>query len=903
MEDLKITDILNVDILQRLQDSFVAMTQTACLIVDTEGNNVTRPSKITEFCEKYVKLSEASCQKCGTCYVNAIKAAKEKGATQGFICHAGLIAYGNPIVMEGVVIGGIIVGQVKLAALSEASKKAVQELVKELDVDFDAYWEAFQKIDEKSEEELQRSADFAYTMAGIASELAYSRYRIRDTVKEIEAAANMKSDFLANMSHEIRTPMNAVIGMAEMALREDLSDSARDYIVQIKNSGRSLLNIINDILDFSKIESSKMDIIPEDYDPLSLFNDVANIVITRLIDKNVELILHFNPKLPRKLLGDSQRIRQVLINLSNNAIKFTNKGRVFIDVDFEPLGDKYINLKVSVKDTGIGIKEDDLNKLFQSFQQVDSKRNRNIEGTGLGLAICKRLVNLMDGDIGVTSKYEAGSTFYFNVPQEILEPEAALTVKEAEDIFVVGYFRNKYIARQFYRDCKELSVMAAALTDYKHFDLLVKQYGDYFSDRKVYLFVEEELYDDNIRYILDRYPKIHCVLLTEFGSRVNPERSKMIIVHKPYSTVVTSMVLNNESSKMRSLDSEAADFDFIAPEAEVLIVDDNSINLTVAEGLLEPLKMKIVTAISGKMAIDEISRRHYDLIFMDHMMPEIDGVETTRIIRRMYPNYENVPIIALTANAVEGAKEMFLSEGMNDMVAKPIEVRTIVSKVKQWLSPEKILKAEEDAFANTQVNDTSMTSLEIPGLNVADAVAMLGSEKLYLKILKDYYQAIDKKAESILSLEQRGEIGNYTVEVHALKSLSKQIGAIELSKMAEELEKAGNNKDIPYIRNNTGKMLKRYMKYKELLAPYFTEEENKEEKETITSDALIALLDELLEACDNLDMDEMENLNEKLLKNAYPEEQEAVLSELSEAVSNIDVDTIAELVNQWKAIL
>lgn len=868
MGELRISNILNVEMLQRLQDSFSTMVRVSCVIVDSDGKPATKPSGFSNSCNC---LKDEECQKCHACYKEAIIAAKENGATSKFTCHAGFVSYGAPIIMDDCLAGGIIIGQVDALA---------------------------------SDEEVRRVADFAYSMAAIASELAYSRFKIIDTVKEIEAAANMKSDFLANMSHEIRTPMNAVIGMAEMALREDLTDSARDYVVQIKNSGRSLLNIINDILDFSKIESGKMDIIQEEYDPLSLFNDVANIVMTRIIDKDVELILHLNPKLPRKLIGDSQRIRQILINLANNAVKFTNKGRVSIDVDFEPLGDQYVNMTVSVKDTGIGIKEEDLKRLFQSFQQVDSKRNRNIEGTGLGLAISKRLVNLMGGDIGVTSEYGRGSTFFFNIPQEILEPEASLMVKDADNIFVVGYFLNKYIARQFYRDCKELSVLAAALTDYEAFDKMTSQYGDVFSNKKVYFFVEEEIYDDNIRGILDRYPQIHCIRLAEFGTRVKADYSKMSIVQKPYSTVVTEKALNNESMQLRHLDGEAVDFDFVAPEADVLIVDDNAINLTVAEGLLEPLKMKIVTATSGKMAIDEISRRHYDLIFMDHMMPELDGVETTRIIRRMHPEYDDVPIIALTANAVEGAKEMFLSEGMNDMVAKPIEVRNLVAKVRQWISSDKIIKkTDEEVLESQQEKETLETSLDIPGLNVASAVSMLGSEKLYLKILKDYYQAIDSKYESIRLLDGRGEIEKYTIEVHALKSLSKQIGAMELAKMAEDLEKAGNNHDILFIRNNNGKMLKKYLGYKEILAPLFDANDNAKEKETITTGELLELLEGLSEACGNFDIVEMEEAYERLSKNAYSNEEEDILNELSIAVSTGDVDVVAELIDKWISII
>ena len=278
----------------------------------------------------------------------------------------------------------------------------------------------------------------------------------------------MKTDFLANMSHEIRTPMNAVIGMAEMALRDNLPDEARSYIKQIKSSGRALLSIINDILDFSKIESGKMDIIPIEYDSMSLFNDVSNIIMTRLVDKDVSFDLDINPSLPVMLFGDNIRVRQILINLANNAVKFTNHGFVRICVDFDKLNDEEILLKIAVKDSGIGIKEEDVSKIFESFQQVDSKRNRNVEGTGLGLAISQRLVSLMHGKISVESEYGVGSTFSFAIPQKIANAEPAMLVKTTKNKIALGLFTNKNHIESFMRDSKRLGIQAMNINKQKN---------------------------------------------------------------------------------------------------------------------------------------------------------------------------------------------------------------------------------------------------------------------------------------------------------------------------------------------------------------------------------------------------------------------------------------------------
>ena len=273
-----------------------------------------------------------------------------------------------------------------------------------------------------------------------------------------------------------------------------------------------------------------------------------------------------------------------------------------------------------------------------------------------------------------------------------------------------------------------------------------------------------------------------------FYDNVAYDIPNLLILRKPLYVLNIAMILNGE--EMNFDDSEKKDFDFIAPDAEVLIVDDNAVNLTVAQGLLEPMKMKIDRAESGKEAIDKIGRHHYDIVFMDHMMPELDGIETTHIIRRFHKEYNDVPIIALTANAVEGTKEMFCREGMNDFVAKPIELRMLVSKVKQWLPVEKIQKLYGPSASWQKIAETS--DIVVGDLDVSYAMRFLGSETLFWSILKVFYKDIEKKAKLIKQLEEEENWTDYTIEVHALKSSSKQIGALSLSDQAASLEKAGN---------------------------------------------------------------------------------------------------------------
>ena len=386
---------------------------------------------------------------------------------------------------------------------------------------------------------------------------------------ESDKANQAKSIFLSNMSHEIRTPMNAIIGMTQVALREDMSDKVRKSLNIINSSAEGLLGLINDILDFSKIESGKIDIVPAKYSVASLVNDLKTIGEARNIDKGLEFSINISKDFPAFLFGDLVRVKQIMVNLLTNAIKYTDEGSVTVNISIGEKDDENnAILHYEVIDTGQGIREEDRSRLFKSFTQLNLKKNHNVEGTGLGLAISMQLVELMGGKIGVDSEFGKGSTFYIDVPQTIVG-DAPI--------------------------------------------------GD----------VENYKYDDV---------------------------------------------------------SENGEIDFKAPGKKVLIVDDNMMNRMVAEDLLEPFEMEISTAEDGYDAIDQIKREKFDIIFMDHFMPGKDGVQTTREIRAMEGNpNQNVPIIALTADAFAEVKEMMLREGMNDFLAKPIDINATIKVLKRFL--------------------------------------------------------------------------------------------------------------------------------------------------------------------------------------------------------------------------
>ena len=718
--------------------------------------------------------------------------------------------------------------------------------------------------------------------------------------KELERAGKMKSDFLANMSHEIRTPMNAVIGMAEIALREDLPENVRDYLNQIQNSGKSLLNIINDILDLSKIESGKMEIISEEYEPLSEINDIANILMTRVGDKPLELFFITEGYIPRVLEGDAMRIRQIIINLANNAIKFTSEGMVQIHVKGEKVKRDEVMLHYHIIDTGQGIKEEDLGKLFVSFQQVDSKRNRSVEGTGLGLAISRKLCEAMKGKMGVTSEYGKGSDFYFSIPQKIVDDGQDLVVEDAEHKHAVCINGRPDMIKMFMEEMDRLGISGEVISS-------VKEYVP--SGKTDFIFFEHDIYESEMRAFLDENPKVTGVTLVNFESDFIPEQDNLRVMRRPETSLDMVMILNDrEIVHALKEDSKSFVIDFIAPEAKFLIVDDNMINITIAEGLLAPLKAQILSADGGRKAIELVKDNEFDIIFMDHMMPEIDGIETTHIIRKNLIKARTTPIIALTANAMEGAKDMFLKEGMNDLVTKPIDIRALISCVKQWLPPEKIVEIDPDAVEESPGDakaDTGSDIIYYEGLDVDKAIASIGMPALYNKIVEEYYRSGSGKYQDIKNAYDTGDWKDYTIKVHALKSSSRQIGAAELGDLAESLEKAGKADDLDYIHGNTEGLLNDYQALLDKLSQYFPEEEVPDVSELplLSADDLGILLDRLAQACDDLDMDEMENVRDELKGHALPGGAGEFAPALYEAIDNLDTETCAETIAAMRGAL
>ena len=628
--------------------------------------------------------------------------------------------------------------------------------------------------------------------------------RLAEQEAEANAANRAKSSFLANMSHEIRTPMNAIIGMTDLALQEDISPAVREHIITIKQSGTSLISIINDILDFSKIEAGKMEIVPAEYTFSSFINDLINIFKAKIYESRLRFAVNIDNNIPNALCGDSTRIRQIILNILNNAVKYTEKGFIALSISGEIADSDTIMLKITVEDSGKGIKQEDIDKLFIEFTRVDLTSNISIEGTGLGLAITQNLVRAMDGSIGVSSTYGEGSTFTVMLPQKVMSYEKLAAVDNPGDKKCLIYERREMLLHSI------MSTMDGLGVSYTYVATESEFIRESMSNAYAFVIVSSALFER----AKERYEKTNSaakiILATEYSE---------VITDKSFSTLTTPIYCVPVANVLNGLDdfrSNAAYTDtiasFTAPAASVLVVDDINTNLKVAGGLLKPYGFQVDLCKSGAEAIRAVKDKRYDLIFMDHMMPEMDGVETVAQIRALSEEniyYKIVPIVALTANAVIGTQQMLLENGFDDFLGKPIDTVKLNAILQRWIPGEKQIASEKKAVPDGAGHECDPVEIiKIAGVDIDKGVALSGgSLEDYMNVLSVFYEDGLQKSGSLRKCLESDDIPLYTIQVHALKSALMIIGATRLSEIAKELETAGKQKDYPFILANNDAFL------------------------------------------------------------------------------------------------
>ncbi|WP_051212925.1 two-component regulator propeller domain-containing protein [Butyrivibrio fibrisolvens] len=609
---------------------------------------------------------------------------------------------------------------------------------------------------------------------------------IRQARDDAERANTAKTRFLANMSHEIRTPINTIIGMDEMILREDATDvpkgyfmSMMNYALDIKNASDTLLGLINDLLDISKIESGKMHLVEQEYDTAEQLRSIVSMIRVKSTEKELMFDVVVDELMPKRFYGDAGKIKQIVLNLLTNAVKYTEKGCVVLSVSMDERDGNTAKLRFVVKDTGIGVKQEDIGKLFDAYERLDEQKNSAIQGTGLGLDISRRFAELLGGTLTCESVYGKGSDFILCIEQKIAD------------------------------------------------------------DTPLGLFIEHDETSDKGPYVPS----------------------------------------------------------FVAPDADVLVVDDNPMNLNVIRGLLKATKIFVTTASSGEECLEKMKTTRFNIVLLDHMMPGMDGIETVGHIRENDPD---IPVYALTANVTVG-EEFYKSKGFTGYLSKPIDSRVLEKTIMKHL-PKEIMFEPEKTDAVEQI-DSIPPELEwindVEGIDTDEGIKNSGGISQFIFSLKLFLETIEGNARVIKDAYESGDIRLYTIKVHALKSSFRIIGALKMSKLAESLEDAGNKEDMEYIDRYTDELLDRYLEFEDKLSRLSeSEKDDDSDKEAISEEELKDAYEALKDVIPQMDYDSVELILNQLKEYKLPKEDKEKMTQLGKMLKSFDWDAMESLINQ-----
>lgn len=682
--------------------------------------------------------------------------------------------------------------------------------------------------------------DAIHLMIGLmvaAGAAAIARYRINrrlearrryDKVAEqLEIVGQQNADFLSNVSHELRTPINMVLGISEVVLEKNMSPEVRDDIFSIQTAGKRLSSQINNILDYTEIAEGTLAPAKEEYMITSVLNDVITMTAVQSGRQQLEIVFDMDLKMPSVLVGDSEKLSHVLKILLENSIKYTEEGGINVCIEFrrESYG---VNLVIDVYDTGIGMTEPQLARIYDEFYQADSGSNRFSSGLGLGIPIARGLLHAMGGFIHFESKGQRGLQAHITLPQGVADDTPCMSVANVDKICIACYFRpDKYSCdevREYYDRLIFHLVEGLGLEGYQahNFEGLLKLQRTH---KLTHVFIAQAEYEENRVYYEELAETLRVVVIAERDYALS-RNSRLLMIRKPFFALSVVNLLNGELQENGFEEAQnAGRKPFYCMGVRALAVDDEEMNLVVAKGVLGSYGIEVDTCLSGKEAVELCAAKPYDIIFLDHMMPGMDGVEALRRIRLLHGGiYQELPVIALTANTISGAREMFRNEGFSEFIPKPIE-RATLERVLRRVLPKEFIRYGEEPVAEDLVPEVSeqpfnpFDVLSEVGINSKLGLDYCcGDETFYLEMLRMYYDQSIEKREELISLYEAENWEDYAVKVHALKSTSLTIGAEYLSERAKALEQAGKKGDIDYIRKNHAELLRMHEEVCESIA-------------------------------------------------------------------------------------
>ncbi len=686
-----------------------------------------------------------------------------------------------------------------------------------------------------------------------------SRKRHEHALAQLETSGQQNAEFLSNVSHELRTPINMVLGISEVILEKDISPEVREDMLSIQLAGKRLSNQINNMLDYTEIVEGTLIPAKEPYMITSVLNDIITMTAVQNSRHQLEMVFDIDPKIPAVLIGDAEKISHVLKILLENSIKFTEEGGINVCIGFRP--ENYgINLDINIRDTGIGMTNSQLLQMCDDFYQADSGSSRLVGGLGLGLPIARGLLYAMGGFIHFESDVQQGLHTHISIPQGVESYEPAMAISNVEQLCVACFFRpEKYSnddVRRYYDNMIVHMVNGLGIEGYQahNFDGLLKLQR---SHTLTHVFIAQSEYEENPSYYEELADSLRVVLFAE-KDYVHSKDSRLLIIRKPFFALSVVNLLNGHAAENGFEEAQAAGRKpFSCVGVRVLAVDDEEMNLVVAKGVLGSYGIEVDTCLSGKEAIEKCSAISYDIIFLDHMMPGFDGVETLKRIREINNGiYRDLPVIALTANTISGAREMFRHEGFTEFIPKPIE-RAVLERVLRRVLPKHCIRygttpndSEPSSEETVTANETVVTSEAVMASEAAadetatagetaaeDEAAMIqepaasspfdpltrvginiqlgleycvGEADFYTEMLQLFCSQGPEKRDEIASLYEAANWKDYAIKVHALKSTSLTIGAEALSEQAKQLELAGKAEDVEYIRQNHAALLSKY---------------------------------------------------------------------------------------------